>query len=200
MSRFINNTNAVLGITWTEIGLFLASGILLTAIISALFFNDWYKTAELNEISNKFSLMLEGTDTQFYENCSIFYYSDTHYPYTITLSTQYLVLTTNSLFGGSLSVTTELVIKPWPRTENQPWYSHDNFHNYLNTTFGHYGTDEDPLNITIFQQVFQEWNTTRETLALHPLTLLVNEPVYIDKVILYYDHVHHQDFLLIYQT
>jgi len=46
MLKFIEDKKGIMGITLSQIGLILATGILLAAVFSIIFLNDWNKKAE----------------------------------------------------------------------------------------------------------------------------------------------------------
>ena len=51
MSKFIKDNHGIMGLTLSHIGLIIATGILLTAVFSIIFLNDWQRNAELKNIA-----------------------------------------------------------------------------------------------------------------------------------------------------
>jgi len=79
MSKFIKNDAGIMGLTLSQIGLIIATGILLTAVFSIIFLNDWQRNAELKNIATSFSTIVEGMDTRFFENTTEFHFPDKTY-------------------------------------------------------------------------------------------------------------------------
>jgi hypothetical protein len=188
-----------MGLTLTQIGLLLASGILLTVVFSFVFSNDWQRTAELQAQASSFSNLLGDIDNSFFEQTTRFQFSHTDYTYSVKISTEYIVITSKGFWDGDLIVTKRLLLRPWPRIPQQNWTTGEDLHNYLNRTCGHRGTENDSMPAENFTQLCQEQNNTISYLALHPLEILIKEPVFIEKVTIFYDQTKRHDFLLLYQ-
>ncbi|MCX6661561.1 MAG: hypothetical protein NTY91_03320 [Euryarchaeota archaeon] len=199
MLRCSNDTNSVMGLTLTQIGLLLASGILLTVVFSFVFSNDWQRTAELQAQASSFSNLLGDIDNSFFERTTRFQFSHTDYAYSVKISTEYIVITSKGFWDGDLIVTKRLLLRPWPRIPQQNWTTGEDLHNYLNRTCGHRGTENDSMPAGNFTQLCQEQNDTTSSLALHPLEILIKEPVFTEKVTIFYDQTKRHDFLLLYQ-
>ncbi|MFH1101196.1 MAG: hypothetical protein V1726_04070 [Methanobacteriota archaeon] len=215
MSRFLNNADGFMGLTLSQLGLMIATGILLAAVFSFLFLSDWQRNAELTNIATSFSTLIEGMDSRYFENTSVFHFPEKEYPYTVTLSTEYIVVSAKGHWNNDLSMKQRLQIQPWPqnRTINPLWVQGDELHNYLNQTYQNSGTIIDPIdsqNITDVQlYLANKRNTISSLLAIQPLSLRLNQTVSIDKVVIYYDtngnrlweneFDEKQDFVLVYQ-
>ena len=199
MSRFMNNTNGIIGLTLSQIGLFLATGILLTAVIFLVFSNDWQRTAEIRSFSSSFSNLVEDIDNSFFEKTTRFQFPSKNYVYTVKLSTGYIVISAKGFWGSDLFVSKRFLISPWPRSSHQNWTTGEDLHEYLNTTYGHRGIKNDSISSVNFTQLCQELNTTISFYALHPLEILIREPVFLEEVTIFYDGEMKHDFLLVYQ-
>jgi hypothetical protein len=197
--RCSNDTKGIMGLTLTQAGLILATGILLTVVLSMVFSNDWQRTAELQSQASSFSNLLGDIDNSFFEQSSRFQFSHTTYPYSVTISTEYILIAAKGPWGGDLIVTKKILFPPWPRLPQQNWTTGEDLHTYLNRTCGHRGTQNDSIPSENFTQLYQEQNNTVSFFALHPLEILIKEPVFIEKVIIFYDQTKKHDFLLIYQ-
>ncbi len=199
MLRCTKDTNGMMGLTLVQIGLILATGILLSVVFSLVFSSDWQRTAELQTQASSFSNLLRDLDNSFFERTSTFRFSHTEYLNSVTISTEYVVLSAKGSWQSNLIVTNKFLVRPWPRTTQQNWTTGENLHKYLNETCGHRGTQSDPLSSENFTQLCQELNNTNTYFAMHPLELLINEPVFIEKVTIFYSQTKRHDFLLLYQ-
>ena len=188
-----------MGLTLSHIGLIIATGILLTAVFSIIFLNDWQRNAELKNIANSFSTIVEGMDTRFFENTTEFHFPDETYYYNVSISTEYVIVSAEGNQNNKLSIKERFIAKPWPRTSDQTWKTGEELHNYCLNNYGRSGTISDPVT----QADLDGLNTDKETasviLASTPLYVHTNNPAYIEKVIIYYDDAEKQEFLLVYQ-
>jgi hypothetical protein len=199
MLRCLKDTHSMMGLTLTQIGVFLASGILLTVVVSLVFSNDWQRTAELQSQASSFANLLNDVENSFFERTFRFQFAQKEYPYVAQISTDYLVLYAPGSWQRNLTVTYRLLLSPWIRLPSQNWTTGANLHAYLNQTCGHWGTKQDAIPLENFTSLFEEYNSTEAFFALHPLEIHMNDPVFIEKVTIYYQHHKQQDFLLIYQ-
>jgi len=188
-----------MGLTLTQVGLILATGILLTVVLSLVFSNDWQRTAELQSQASSFSNLLGDVDNRFFEQTSRFQFSHTDYAYSVSISTEYILITAKGSWDGDLIVTKKLFSPAWLRLPQQNWTTGEDLHTYLNRTYGHRGTQNDSIHSENFTQLYQELNNTISFFASHPLEILIKEPVFIEKVTIFYDETKRHDFLLLYQ-
>jgi len=196
----MHDTNGVMGLVLTQVGLFLATGLLLAVVFSLVFSNEWQRTAVLKSQASSFSNLLNNLENSFFERTSEFYFHQENYPYTVRVSTEYLVISAEGPWGQNIFVTCKLLSSPWPRLPTQNWTTGQDLHTYLNQTFGHFGTKDDRLsreNITVFRR---EVNNTTSVFALHPLEIQINRPVFLEKVTIYFDQVKSYDLVLVYQA
>jgi len=194
MSRFARDTNGIMGLTLSSLGLTIATGILLLVIFSFLFLGNWQRTSELQRIATGFSTIVEGMDTIFYENTTIFRFPDKNYGYHVELSTEYIVVSAQGNFNTEISVKKRFLIHPWLQnhTLNSNWTTGNELHNmYLSSTYHHNGTKSDPIdsaNITTVQSYLTNMSTRIQyCLAVQPLQISTGEVVCIEKTFLYYD-------------
>jgi hypothetical protein len=189
-----------MGLTLSQIGLFLATGILLTVVFSLVFSNDWQRTAELQSQASSFSNVLGDIDNNFFEQTTRFQFSVKEYPYFVKISTEYIVISAKGSWDSTLIVTKRFIIKPWPRLPSQNWTTGEDLHTYLNQTCGHRGTENDSIPAENFTHLCQEQNNITAFYALHPLEIRIKEPVFVEKVTIFYNQTKRHDFLLIYQV
>ena len=130
MLRFIKNSYGIMGLTLSQIGLIIATGILLTAVFSMIFLNDWQRNAELKNIATSFSTTVEGMDTRFFENTTEFHFPDKTYYYNVSISTEYIIVSSEGNQNNKLSIKERFIAKPWPWTTNQTWKTGKELHNY----------------------------------------------------------------------
>ncbi|DAC72415.1 MAG TPA: hypothetical protein DSN98_05390 [Thermoplasmata archaeon] len=199
MLRCLKDTDGVVGLTLSQIGLFLATGILLTVVFSLVFSSDWQRTAELQSIASSFSNLLGNIDNRFFEQTTQFQFPKKDYTYTVKISMEYIVIASKGSWDADLSVSERLLIRPWPRFSQPNWTTGEDLHSYLNKTCGHRGTKNDSLPAVNFTQLCNEQNSTISYFAAHPLEIIMREPVFLEKVSIYSEEAKKQDFLLIYQ-
>ena len=204
-----------MGLTLSQLGLMIATAILLTVVLTFIFFSDWQRNAELTNIVSGFSNMVEGMDSRYFENTTTYYFPDKGYSYTVTMSTEYIVASANGNWNNVLSIKKRFLIQPLSQSlnNNPDWLTGKAFHQYLLDTYLHNGSRSDPIHLENISQVHSYLNQTRTSiqtdLALQPYSPLLRNGVYIDKVIIYYDtngdgtwdneFDEKQDFILIYQ-
>jgi len=128
MLKFIENKKAIMSLTFTQIGLIIATAILLSAAVSIVFLNDWQKKAELENIASNFSTVIQGMDSKFFENTTTFYFPEKTYDYNVSISTEYATVRTVGTWFNTLSVKHRFLKKPLLSN----WISGENFHIFLN--------------------------------------------------------------------
>ena len=104
MLRFTKDDNGIMGLTLSQIGLMIATGILIAAVFSLVFQNEWQKEAELQNIATSFSTMIEGMDTRFFENTVDFHFPGRGYYYNVSISTEYITVSTKGNLGSDISI------------------------------------------------------------------------------------------------
>jgi len=220
MSRFIKNDIGIMGLTLSQIGLLIAVGILLAAIFSLVFLNDWNKRVELKNIATSFSSMVENMDNRFFEDTIGFSFSEGN-NFNVSISTEYIVLRSKGNLNDDLSVKERFLVRPWPQLKNSSWFGRIGLHNYLKGYLHNDDTHEwvnnsgnisDPIIADDIEFVKKYLSALRESvnksLALNPLYVFTNRPVYIDKAFVYYDNNddgiwndddEKQEFIFVYQ-
>jgi hypothetical protein len=188
-----------MGLTLTQGGLIIATGILLTVVVSVVFSNDWQRTADLQSQASGLSNLLGDVDTCFFEQTRRFLFTHTDKPFTVAVSTEYIRIVSKGSWGGDLIVIQKLLTPPWPRLPEQNWTTGEDLHIYLNRTCGHRGTQNDSIPSENFTQLQQEYTNTISFFALQPLEIHVNEPIFIEKVTIFINQTKKHDFLLLYQ-
>jgi len=213
MLRFIRDTHGVMGLTLSQIGLFVATGILLAAVCSFIFLNSFPKKADLENIASGFSTIIEGMDTRFYENKTVFWFPDKSYEYSVGLSTGYLTIESDGPIEDVISIKHRLLKKPLLRESNPDWINSSDLHRFLKVKYGCSGNESDPINQSNVQNVKDYIDSVVESantsFALDPLKIDVNKPVHIEKIYLFYDsddngswskkNDEKQSYILIYQ-
>ena len=199
MSRFTKNDHGFMALTLSQIGLIIAAGILIAAIFSIVFQNDWQKNAELTNIATSFSTIVEGTDARFFENTTSFYFPDIGYDYNVSISTEYLVVKAQGNWNNELSAKERFLVRPWPQDHTSLWIGGTELHDHLKNIFGNSGNVSDPVSNTAKNYLENKWNTTVESLASNPIYILTNRTIYVDKAIIYYDNGKMEDLIFVYQ-
>ncbi|MBN1860768.1 MAG: hypothetical protein JW840_04820 [Candidatus Thermoplasmatota archaeon] len=194
------NSTGVVGLTLSQLGVFLATGILLSVVLIFVFSNDWQRTAELRSLSSDFSHLLEDCNNMFFEQSVLFQFPGKSYVYLVHLSTEYLVLSSEGSWGTDLLVTERFVVQPWPRLNNQTWTTGEELHTYLNDTYGYRGTKDDRIPAENVTQFLRDLTATIPFFAFHPFEIQIRNPVVLEKVIVYDAQDTTHEFLLLYQV
>lgn len=200
MLKSINNSSGFMGLTLTTLGLLIASGILLLVVCSLVFSNPWQETEELHAIARGVSTRIQDMDSRFYESTILYQCPRSKYQYTIQVSTEYITVSAKSTWGETFSVKERFVVHPWPRNDTLNWTTGSELHRFLNETYGHWGTPEDPLPFMNLSELENGREECATLLALHPLRIRSNTPLYIEKVSIFDDTGEKHDVILLYQT
>ena len=201
MLRFTKDDNGIMGLTLSQIGLMIATGILISAVFSLVFQNEWQKEAELQNIATSFSTMIEGMDTRFFENTTDFYFPDKGYYYNVSISTEYITVSTKGNLGNDISVKERFLVKPWLESNGSIWVNGTTLHDYLKDNFGNSGNMSDPIqNVDDVREfLYAEWENVTKSLALEPLYISTDKTTYIEKRCIYYEDGEKQDIVFTYQ-
>ena len=191
MLKFIPNNSSIMGLTLSNLGLFIATGILLAAVFSFIYLNDFNKKAELDNISNSFTTFVEAMDTKFFENKSRYFFPKKDYDYSISFSTEYISIQTEGFWNSDLISRKTFFIKPLPRLDNPNWTSGKMLHSYLKNNFGNFGNESDPINSSKELDVNNYLNIIRDSAnfsyALNPFIVDKNKELYVEKIYVFYD-------------
>ncbi|MDH7516824.1 MAG: hypothetical protein QHH19_00495 [Candidatus Thermoplasmatota archaeon] len=192
MSKFTNDEKGIMGLTLSQIGLIVATGVILAAVFSLIFLNDWQRNAELKNIANVFSTLVEGAETKFFEETTVFNFPKKDYDYNVSISSEYIVVSAKGKFGNEIFCKERFLIKPWPQKKNSPWFGRIGLHNYLKENFGNSGNVSDPIKKIYIDDVKNYFKDEMENLnksfALSPFYILRNKTVYIENAFVYYDN------------
>jgi hypothetical protein len=199
MSHFHKNTTSAMSLMLSELGLFLATTILLTIVFSFVFSNDWQRRVDLQSVSSDFSNQLDDLAVLFFEHTIEYQFPQKQYPYQVMVSTEYLILLGSGSSEMNLLVTKRLITQPWVHHMNQTWTTGEDLHEYFNDTAGHPGTQDEPVSLENFTDFFKENLALQSSFAIHPFEIDTLKPVMLERVIIYYDTDKKQDILLIYQ-
>lgn len=213
MLKFIEDKKAIMSLTFTQIGLIIATGILLSAAVSVVFLNDWQKKADMENIASSFSTIVQGMDTRFFENITAFYFPEKSYDYNVSISTEYVTVNTSGNWFNTLSIKYRFLKKPLLNRDYKEWITGDNFHNFLNDTYGCFGNETNPIiNIdadSVKNEIKNIVGDANFSFSAYPFYLEVKKPVYIEQVFVFYDlngdniwnkeKDEKQSFVLIYQ-
>lgn len=193
------DSRGIVELTLSQIALFLATAILLTVVFFFVFSNDWQRTAELQSIASNFSNLLEDLINNFFEHTILFQFPEKSYPYFVAISTEYIILSARGSWNSNLLITRRFLSRPWLRLPPKNWTTGDDLHVYLNKTCGHHGTENDPIPLQYFVSLLNEYNSTISYFAMQPCEIIMRQPVFVEKVSIYYNFNRKHDFLLVYQ-
>ena len=192
------DSHGVLGLTITNLGLFLASGLLLTVILGGVYGSLWERTAELRTTADTLNTYVETLSAAYNDSRLVIPIIRGLSLLHMTSSTESLRVSTQGSFGATLTITERWTCRPWPRN-NSSWQSGVDLHQWLNTTYGHAGTVEDPVNQTVLNALKETHLAAVAWLARTPMEFNSALPLVAENVIIYMpqDHV---AFILLYQT
>lgn len=213
MLKFIHNDRGVIGLTLSQIGLIIATGIILAAVFSFLYYNNWQRQSELKNMATSLTTLVEGMDTRFFDNTTMYFFPDKDYHYNVSISTEYIIINADGTWDNKLSVKERFLIRAWPRINDPDWDTGEQLHSYLKASYGRSGNKTNPINSSDITSVKNELNIEKEqdeqTLAYNPFYVDKSKPVYIDKIFIYYDtdgdkswnkqNDENQGFIIIYQ-
>jgi hypothetical protein len=193
MLKSIHNNQAIMDLTLSQIGLMLATAILLTTVISFISYNDWQRNMELKTVASQLSTLVEAMDAKSLENTTTYYLPDYGYDYTVTVSTEYVTVSAKGFWNNELSVKERFIVKPWPQDEdnNPGWIGTTGttgLHEYLNTNYEAQGTLSDPVFdiVTVKDELIAKRAEVTPLFAQTHLELTPGKPVFIDKAVIYY--------------
>ena len=213
MLRFIENKKAIMSLTLSQIGLIIATGIILVAVFSICFFNDWQKKAEIKNITYNLSTKIEGMDTRFFENKTTYYLPDKNFGYNLSISTDYIITKTNGIWYNKIIYPKFLIRKILPRQNNTDWITGKEFHSFLNDTWACFGNKTNPIMkkdvANVKKYIENLYNSANKSFALNPFYINNKKAIFIEKIFVYYDldgnNIFNKDFdeknslLIIYQ-
>ncbi len=191
MLKFISNKNGIMGLTLSQIGIFIASGILISAVFSFIYLSDFKKKAEIENISNSFSNFIEAMDSKFFENRTKFFFNDYNFDYSIYISSEYTIVESDGNWNNILSSKKNFLIKPLIRAFDPTWQSFDEMHFYLYHNFNFSGNKSDPIGKDKIEDVksyFElEKNNAYFVFSESPFEIDLFKPVFVEKAYIFYD-------------
>ena len=198
MSPLPHDTNAVFGLTLSNIGLFIASGLLLTLILQGTYGSLSERTAEISTTAHILNSTVE-TLLVTEDDIPLQIQLPTLIPgLQISCSTQLIHLTAPGSFGTTLADTQAWTLRPWPRNSTT-WQSSTDLHRWLRQTTAHTGTMNDPVNDTILCSLQETFTSEALQLATNPMQYSVTRPLTAEKVTIYATSST-RTFFLLYQT
>lgn len=209
MLKFIHKNHAIMDLSLTNVALIIATGIILAAVFSFIFLvsGDWNREAELKNVATSLSTMVEGVDSIFIENTTIFSFPTKDFSYKVEISSEYIIVSSDGVFNDKLSVKKRFLTNPVPQnkilcqqTLNYDWVGRENLHNYLKDNHGEPGFEKKPAQVAGKNKIDIAIDTINLELSKNPILFDTRKPVYLDKTYLYYDDGSRQDFVLVYQN
>src|SRR4030042_3059252 len=131
MLKFIRDEKGMMDLCLSHIALMIANGILIAAVFSFIYYNEWNRNAELGNMCSGLSIMVEGMDTRFFDNTTSYFFPDKDYNYNVSVSTEYVIVNADGTWRNTLFVKHRFLIRPWPRIDNNDWVNGEELHSYL---------------------------------------------------------------------
>lgn len=182
MLQFIGNNRGMIGLTFTDIGLMIATGILLISLYH-LFFSDNFEEKDIMEnIAEKIIINLQEADTASFDYIKTLDIQDIRYK--ISISPEYI-----TIYNERKKIRENILPSLWIRDNNDNWTNGTELHIFLYEKFGDKGTIEDPIQnrILVKRYLTEEWNVSYERFLEKPFIIDLSKPIFIEKTFLYYD-------------
>lgn len=199
LKSFLSDRKGI--ITWllTQIGLLIATGILLASIASLAFYSDWQKEAEAKEIASKLATAIESMDLKEFPERMAYIFPDKDYRYEVYVSTDYVTVKRyDGRINKKIVAREELLINPWP---NPPLIGGDSvkgFYNYLESIYKPGYDGSSPQKMMQKDMVENAFEDKRKELAKDPFNVDLNKPLYIEKVFVY-TNGGKEEYVILYQ-
>lgn len=187
-----NNNCGVMSFTLSQLALIVATAILLTTVFLFVYYNDWGRNADMQGVASRFTTVVEGMDGRFFENTTVFWFPDKNYDYSVYLSHEYVVVESEGSWSDGLREVRRFNLRPWITIGNLKWVSGSELHDFLELNYVNRGTEMDPLvGIVLYDSIIGEFNHYTDianvSFAKDPYLVDLREPVYVEKVYLYFD-------------
>jgi len=200
MLKYIHDKEGVISWLLSQIGLLIATGILLASIASLTFYSDWQKEAEIKAIASNFATAIETADLQEFPKKSSYHFPKTDYYYEVTISTDYITVKRNDGMVSKKIVAREaLLIHPWISPPMINTRGAEGFYDYLESRCEQGQDGSSPSSRIPRNIVENAFNESRKELIEYPLNIDINEPVFIEKVFVYYTEGGRGSYVLVYQ-
>ncbi len=191
MSKFIQNDKGLLDLTISNIGLFIATAILITAIFSFTFLNDYQKNYEIKNISSDFSTIVRSVDSKFFENKTRYFFPNKDFNYFVKISTEFINMEAKGSWNNILSSKRRFLTEPYPLTNNNTWKTGKELHMFLKEKYGFSGNKSEPISRDKIENIDRYLDKLKNNITLslsyNPLILDINNPVFIEKIYIFYD-------------
>ena len=181
MSKFMGK-DAIISWLLSQLALLLAAAVLLAAVASVTFYNDWKKEAEIKSLAINIASEIASVDLHDYSNSTD--YSLPLKPYRIYLSPSYIrIERDDGRVHKNISVVEELWVKPYIGL----WKNGSNLHNDLYNKYHHYGNISDPIpsKNDVRNYLDGKMDEISKKLAINPFKVDLEKPLHIEKVVIY---------------
>ncbi|MFO8077907.1 MAG: hypothetical protein R6U21_04635 [Thermoplasmatota archaeon] len=188
MFRFLKQDNkAIMGLTLSQIGIMIASAVILAALFSILFDSTWQEKQKMQQITQQISSSLVSIDNTWYETQKNIAVSKEYFGYNITISSSSIEVSTSGL--DEHFIRKPLIVLPVMRTCSDEWITAEQLHSYLYQQYGHQGTKEDPIpeNSGVYRYIENETNNSYFTYSLQPYVIDTSLQITLEKILIYID-------------
>lgn len=182
MLQSIRDNKGLISLTFMDIGLMIATGILLIALYSLFFSNNFEEKNIMDNIAQYIIVNLEEVDDKCFDSTKTINIEEKKY--NINISPEYIIV-----YNNKNMIHRGMIIKPWIRNMKDTWVNSSELHIYLCNNFGDKGTIEDPIqNKTLVRRyIADEWNKTYRKFLIKPIIIDISKPIFIEKTYIYYD-------------
>lgn len=189
------NNDGIISWLLSQLALLLAAAILIASIASITFYNDWQKEAEAKRLALNLASEIASMDLKTYPNSTL-YWIDSKKA-SIYLSTEYVrVIRYDGNIHKKLFATATLLVKPFIYNGSVGWRNGDDLYSSLCQKFckngdsSKMGDAENPFSYDekpeVENYIASELNRISKELAIRPLRIDPNRPLYIEKAYIYF--------------
>jgi len=176
-----------MGLTLSQIGIMIASAVILAALSSILFDSTWQEKQKMQQITQHISASLVSIDNTWYETQKNIEVSKEYFGYNITLSSSSIRVSPSG--SDEHIIRKPLMVRPVIRTCSDEWITAEQLHTYLYQQYAHLGTKEDPIpeNGGVCFYLTNETNNTYFTYSLQPYVIDTSMQITLEKILIYID-------------
>ncbi len=181
------NQNAFIGLTFTHLGLMIASIFILAVLFTLIFDSSINETNKMNQIANRISSQLIAVDKLWIETNKSFSFSRQSNAYEISISA--FSITVKKMNQEHKVIRKSLIVRPWIREKSDTWMTTDQLHSYLQRYYNQSGTRDDPLSADAFACDYLDdlWNDSCNFHQHHPFSFDTKQSVHLEKALIYID-------------
>lgn len=188
-------------ISWflSQITLMISAAILLAAISSLTFMDEWKRKAELEEMASEIAAYIENMELERVQTCIAYELPYKEYKYNVLISSETVIIE----IENKRMARENLLIKPYVRLHDMEWKNSEELYSLLKNEYGYSGKINEPIPTELKDNVIEyleyEMMKISHFLAKHPLKVSGNEEIFIEKACIYFERGK-KDIVIIYKN